>query len=167
MEDTKKNIRFIYARIFVASIILGLAYGLVTHFNPFIYVNVLFLAVIIGILIFLMKQPMRHRKMKSQTTHFIYGVVICILAWLTSWATYYVFDTENGILKIFANPGKFIEFIFEYAHKNKLSVGRGSSKIRIDKTIMAILYIAEFVVFLLPAFVTFRKNKSNTNTASI
>lgn len=152
----KTNNRPIYLIMPIASILIGLFYALITHFNPFIYLNIIVLIVMAAFLFILVKEISQNGKIENKAFNFIYGLLIGLLAWIISWATYFVFQENDGFTKLFTQPSEFIQFIIDYAGHHKMSVGKGSSKIKMNETIMNLVYIVELLVFLAPAFATFK-----------
>jgi hypothetical protein len=159
MEESPKPITHAYLRTLLSSLIIGLAYGLITRFNPFISVNIFLLAIMIALLLFLAGYMIKNRPNKSAGLNFVLLLSACFLAWLTSWVIYYAAYSNGGIGKIFTNPSKFIQYIINYADRNNVYVHKGTFGIKMNETVMAVLYVIELLVFMLPSVTAFRKSK--------
>ena len=162
MSTEPKTIKFIYLRTILASIFIGLAYGFITHFNPYIYLNILVLVVVAAFLFFLANHAKQHGKSVNSFLGFIYLFISCIVAWLTSWAVYFCFNVDGGLSELFKHPVDFFKFIIHYAQHTHMSISKGSSfSFKLNTSVLTIFYVIELIIFIIPAFTSFGKNKNS------
>lgn len=136
------------------ALLTGYLYGLISHYNPFIYVNVLVLVGALGGVILSGSVTKTIAKSRNRFFDLVVMALLGYVAWHASWAYMLGNLTHKGFFAALPEFGNVIDFAVLYAKHNNMSVSRmGTHGIEIPQAAIAAIYIIEFATFFVPLFV--------------
>lgn len=145
-------IKYLFLRSLVGSILMAIIYGIFTFYNPYVIGDAVFMLAIVGLNFFLASWMRLKSGIKSKPGLFFRMLIICFVSYIVSWAAY--FQLDNGSFA-FSDPGKFFAYIIHYASENQMEVSRATTSVGIGKGLVSVLYVLEFILFLVPSLNVF------------
>jgi hypothetical protein len=154
----------------VIAIGIGWLYSVISSVNPIIYLNILLLFGAVFLLVLVSFGISTSSKSRNNTVNLFAIGLICITAWLSHWAyalsnqsieNRYSNKEAKGFWHYLSSPLETISSIGDYASHKNMAISSlrtaGSGGLELSPDILVILYFAEFLIFLLPAYFSSRQ----------
>lgn len=145
----------------IVGIVIGIAYSVISSYSPIIIIDI---GLILGLVFVLIKiNTFFCKKAKSRNAK-----VNMLLAFITAFFAYYsnIVTFESILLglspytwlELFLSPHDVIDIMVNGVIPNReITITKGSSKIEISGIFLILLYVVEFVLFIIPSVVSARK----------
>ena len=158
-----KTIGATFLGIIIASV-TGVVYAFITELNPLIYLNCL---VLIGLLFglgYFLKKLFQYTENRNKVIRLIVGLIICFFSWYAHWCFYFVSYMEDvTFFAAFFNPVETFGFVKLFAEERVITLensGSSGSGLEISGIFLQIVYLAEFLFFILyPLFIEVKDSK--------
>jgi hypothetical protein len=141
---------------------IGYLYGIISFYNPIIYLNFLALA---GALLCVALTGVLSRfisKSRNATVDMISVICFAFFAWYVSWVYFYADQKVLGFFDALLRFGDVLQFAFDYASNHTLSVGRlGSGGLPMPSAVMFLFYVVEFGAFFFAVIIARKINESS------
>lgn len=137
----------------VVAALIGVLYAFISEINPFIYLNIIVLAVIYFLLWELVKKITQTGKSRNMIVNILVGLILGIVAIYSAWCYYVAQNTNLDFFKALMQPASVIDFISFFAENQVFSIGKVTSSSRIDVSgvFVYLSYGIELLAFLAPA----------------
>lgn len=152
--------KFEFSKVIVATLIgivvaalIGILYAFISEINPFIYLNVIVLAVIYFLLWELVKKISKTGKSRNMIVNISVGLILGIVAIYSAWCYYVAKNTNLDFFTALMQPASVIDFVSFFAENQVFSIGKVTSSSRIDVSgvFVYLSYGIELLAFLAPA----------------
>ena len=138
----------------------GFLYAFISRINPIVYLNLLLLAGEIGLLILIAWVVKIFGESRNFLVDLLLCFAICIVAWLANWAYYMTLETGSGFFANLLKPVATVDFAISYSDTNTIYIGNIASGNSYSGPTLKVIYLAEFVAFMLPFCFTSKKRKA-------
>lgn len=145
----------------IVGIIIGIAYSVISSYSPFIIIDI---GLILGLVFVLIKiNTFFCKKAKSRNAK-----VNMLLAFITALSAYYSSIVTFEIILLGLTPYEWLELFFSPHYVidimvnsiipyREITITKSASKIEISGIVLILLYVVEFVLFIVPSVVSARK----------
>ncbi len=130
---------------------VGVIYGLLAHINPIIYLHLLLLFGVVFVMSSVAAFVVHGSHARNKYLIIIMVGIMCVFAWYCGWCMMLAYEADVNFFFLLFNVPITFDGIIYYANNIEISVGRRSASIPIG-SIMPVLYIIEFAVFLYPIY---------------
>lgn len=138
----------------VAGLFLGIGYAWTMDLIPFIIVDVIIFALVIGLLVATAMGIVRIGVIRNAGVKFFAVLITCLVAWYAQWA----FSTQHNFWANLLRFDRVFDDIIDWCNNREISVSRSfsSSGAGISGIGLYILYSIEFLIFLSPTVIAFK-----------
>jgi hypothetical protein len=131
--------------------LIGCGYGMLTHINPLIYLNILILGGVFFLVHGSLSLLIRLAVSRNKIVNICLGVILSCVFFYNAWCA--IISSEHALPELNWYGGLFFDLPFsaitDFATKQSMSVGKlGRSGLTISSDIMGIFYVIEILGFI-------------------